>query len=65
MPRYVYRPSWLARLFGVALGFIALYLVLFFLAYLADHFLTAAAPFFLVAGLGYGVFALVRRSRDR
>ncbi|OHV56493.1 hypothetical protein [Pseudofrankia sp. BMG5.36] len=65
MPRYVYRPSLLGRIFRWSAVVSALYLFLLFLSYLASHALTAIGPFLVVAGLVYGVVFVVRRGRDR
>jgi hypothetical protein len=61
----VYRPSLLSRLFRWSAAVAALYLVLFFLSYVAGHVLTVAGPFLAVAGLGYGALAILRWGRDK
>ncbi|ADP79555.1 hypothetical protein [Pseudofrankia inefficax] len=65
MPRFVYRPSLLSRLFRWSLAVSALYLALFGLSYVAGHLLSAVGPFLIVAGLAYGAVFLVHRGRDR
>lgn len=65
MPRYVYRPSLLSRLFRWSAAVAALYLVLLFLSYVAGHVLTVVGPFLAVAGLGYAALVVIRRGRDQ
>jgi hypothetical protein len=65
VPRYVYRPSILGRLFRWSAGFAALYLILFFMASTAGRVLAVVGPFVIVAGLVWGAVAVARRGRDR
>jgi hypothetical protein len=54
-----------SRLFRWSAGFVALYLGLFGLSWVAGHVLSAVGPFLIVAGLVLCVVAVVRRGRDR
>jgi Flp pilus assembly protein TadB len=65
VPRYVYRPSLLARLFRWSAAFCALYLVLYFLSWAANDVLSVAGPFVIVAALVWCAVTVSRRGRDR